>query len=168
MRPAVPRLRVYTLPTCPADDTIAQVRALSDSFASQAGRRARILIAKLGLDGHDRGARAVATGFADVGFDVDVGPLFQSPEEVVRQAIENDVHVIGLSSLAGAHQTLVPELLDGLRAAGYGHILVVLGGIVPDADRAALKAAGVVAVFGPGTVMASAAQVILERLVANL
>jgi len=132
-----------------------------DAFASSAGRRPRILVAKLGQDGHDRGARIIATGFADVGFDVDIGPLFQTPEEVVQQAIDNDVHVVGISSQAAGHSTLVPQVLTLLRDRQASHIRVVLGGVVPKADSEALAALGVAAFFGPGTPILQAARDVL-------
>lgn len=143
------------------------VRKLSDRVARQEGRRPRILVAKMGQDGHDRGAKIIATGFADLGFDVDIGPLFQTPEEVARQAVENDVHVVGISSLAGGHKTLVPELIQSLAKMGRPDILIVAGGVIPSADYAVLKKAGVAGVFGPGTPVTSAAQAILERLLSK-
>ncbi len=148
----------------PTDNIILCTRTLADRFAELEGRRPRILVAKVGQDGHDRGARIIATSFADLGFDVDVGPLFQTPDEVARQAVDNDVHVVGVSSLAGAHQTLVPELLDRLQAVGHSDALVVVGGIVPTEDYEQLYAAGVSSIFGPGTVVAEAAKSILELL----
>lgn len=138
--------------------------ALSDRFAAQAGRRPRILIAKLGQDGHDRGARVIATSFADLGFDVDIGPLFQTPEEAARQAAENDVHVLGISSLAAGHRTLVPEAIRALREIGREDILVVVGGVIPPQDYPFLREQGVTAIFGPGTVIADAASEILQNL----
>lgn len=127
-------------------------------------RKLRILIAKPGLDGHDRGAKVIATAFADLGFDVDVGPLFQTPEEAARQAIENDVHLVGVSSQAAGHKTLVPQLVEALRAAGAGDILVVCGGIIPPQDYGFLKAKGVAAIYGPGTNIPAAAAEILDLL----
>ena len=144
--------------------TLDDVSRKSDIFLERTGRRPRILIAKLGQDGHDRGARVIATAFADLGFDVDIGPLFQTPEETVRQAIENDVHLIGASSLAGAHRTLVPELVKRLAEDGRSDILVVAGGVIPEQDIPALKDAGVTAVFGPGTVIPNAAGQLLDTL----
>jgi len=135
-----------------------------ESFAAEEGRRPRILIAKLGQDGHDRGAKVIATAFADLGFDVDVGPLFQTPEEVARQAIENDVHVIGVSTLAAAHKTLVPALANALREAGGEDVLIVVGGVIPVTDYEILKKAGAAAVFGPGTVIAEAAREVLQAV----
>lgn len=147
--------------------TLETVQRKSDIFLKQTGRRPRILIAKLGQDGHDRGARVIATAFADLGFDVDIGPLFQTPDETVRQALENDVHIVGASSLAGAHRTLVPELVSTLRAAGRDDILVVAGGVIPEQDIPALLSAGVHAVFGPGTVIPEAADALLETLLTS-
>ena len=146
------------------DEPTNRARLLSGKFAHRIGRRPRILVAKLGLDGHDRGARVIATAFADLGFDVDIGPLFQSPEEVAHQALENDVHIIGISSLAGAHRTLVPELTKTLSQNQREDILVVVGGIIPSEDYELLRDAGVSAVFGPGTVIAEAATSILHNL----
>lgn len=146
------------------NEEFQKARALSDRFAGQEGRRPRILIAKMGQDGHDRGARVVATGYADMGFDVDIGPLFQTPAEVAKQAVENDVHLLGVSSLAGGHKTLVPQLLAALKDYGRNDILVVVGGVIPKKDHQFLLDAGVMAVFGPGTPVSKAAIVILERL----
>ncbi len=139
-----------------------QARELTDRFAEWDGRRPRILVAKMGQDGHDRGAKVIATSFADLGFNVDIGPLFQTPEEVARQAAENDVHVIGISSLAGAHTALVPELIQCLKQIKRGDIGVIVGGVIPPDDYAALYAHGVIGIFGPGTVIAKAAQDILR------
>jgi methylmalonyl-CoA mutase len=133
-------------------------------FASTEGRQPRILIAKLGQDGHDRGAKVIASAFADLGFDVDIGPLFQMPAEVARHAVENDVHVLGISSLAGAHKTLVPAVIAELAAQGRPDIVIIVGGVIPPADHPALLAAGVAAIFGPGTVIPVAAQQILDHL----
>ena len=140
------------------------VRLLSDQFATLEGRRARILIAKMGQDGHDRGAKVIATGFADLGFDVDIGPLFQTPEEVAKQAIENDVHVVGISSLAGGHKTLIPQLVAALKSAGRPDLLVVIGGVIPQQDYDFLSQAGVTGIFGPGTPVTVAAKTVLEML----
>ncbi|MBC6399460.1 MAG: methylmalonyl-CoA mutase [Ekhidna sp.] len=137
---------------------------LSDKFEELDGRRPRILIAKMGQDGHDRGARVIATSFADLGFDVDIGPLFQTPVEVAKQAVENDVHIVGASSLAGGHKTLMPELVKELKAYGRGDILVVAGGIIPEQDHEALYDDGVADIFGPGTVISKAAIRILNKL----
>lgn len=133
-------------------------------FERRIGRRPRLLVAKLGQDGHDRGARLIASAFADAGFDVDVGPLFQTPEEVAQQAVDNDVHVVGVSTQAGGHLTLVPQLVQRLAALGAGDIVTVCGGIIPDADRGPLEAAGVALVFGPGTSMLDAIRQVLERI----
>ncbi len=141
-----------------------EVKKLSDRFAAQDGRRPRILVAKMGQDGHDRGAKVIATGFADLGFDVDIGPLFQTPEEVAKQAIENDVHIVGISSLAGGHKTLVPELVESLKKLGRPDILVVAGGVIPQQDSDFLFKAGVTAIFGPGTPITESAKKILEKL----
>ena len=141
-----------------------EVRVLSDAFADQAGRRPRILVAKMGQDGHDRGAKVVASSFADLGFDVDLGPLFSTPDEVARQAVENDVHVVGVSTLAAGHLTLVPGLLEALREAGRPDILVVTGGVIPPGDHEALYNQGVVGVFGPGTPITASAKDILDLL----
>jgi methylmalonyl-CoA mutase len=133
-------------------------------FASEQGRRPRILVAKIGQDGHDRGAKVIATAFADLGFDVDVGTLFQTPEEVARQALENDVHAVGVSTQSGGHKTLVPELVRELAKLGAGDIVVTVGGIVPQRDYAMLEQAGVKAVFGPGTNIPKAARRVLELI----
>jgi methylmalonyl-CoA mutase len=147
-----------------ADDDYGRARRRTAAFAAQEGRRPRILIVKLGQDGHDRGARVVASAFADLGFDVDVGPLFQTPREAARMAVDNDVHVVGASSLAGGHRLLVPELLAALRELGRRDILVTVGGVVPPADVPDLEAAGVAAVFGPGSPIPASAMAILDRL----
>lgn len=148
-----------------SDGKLAEVRSLADKFAAQYGRRPRLLVAKMGQDGHDRGAKVIATGFADVGFDIDLGPLFQTPEEVAQQAIENDVHWVGVSSLAAGHKTLVPQLLQALAKAGRGDIQVVVGGVIPRQDYESLIAAGASAVFGPGTpVLESAASLLKKAL----
>ena len=142
--------------------------AATGQFEVEQGRRPRILVAKMGQDGHDRGQKVIVTAFADLGFDVDVGPLFSTPEEVAAQAVDADVHVVGVSSLAGGHLTLVPELRRELAAAGRPDILIVVGGVVPPADVAELLDAGAVAVFGPGTVIADSALDLLARLRAAL
>ncbi len=144
-----------------------KARELSDRFAELEGRRPRILIAKIGQDGHDRGAKVIATGFADLGFDVDLSPLFQTPQEVARQAAENDVHVVGVSTLAAGHKTLVPELIAELKLIGCEHIMVVVGGVIPPSDYDFLYQAGAKGIFGPGTVVAEAACEILEELMKN-
>ena len=147
------------------DDFFHQARVLADKFAEQEGRRPRIMVAKMGQDGHDRGAKVVATSFADLGFDVDIGPLFQTPEEAAKQAIENDVHILGVSSLAAGHKTLVPQVIEALKNLGRPDIMVVAGGVIPAQDYDYLYQAGVVGVFGPGTVIAKAAIDILEILI---
>jgi methylmalonyl-CoA mutase len=146
------------------DEAFLQTRELADRFAAAEGRRPRIMIAKLGQDGHDRGAKIIATSFADLGFDVDIGPLFQTPAEAARQAAENDVHILGISSLAGGHKTLVPESMEALRQMGREDILVVVGGVVPRKDYDFLFEKGVAGVFGPGTKIATAAGDILRVL----
>jgi methylmalonyl-CoA mutase len=143
---------------------LGEAQARTRQVLGRHGRRPRLLVAKMGQDGHDRGARVIASAFADIGFDVDVGPLFQTPEEVCRQAIENDVHVCGVSTLAGGHKTLLPELVAELRRHGRPDILVVAGGVIPEPDWAALQAAGVAAMFGPGTVIPIAALRLLDLL----
>jgi methylmalonyl-CoA mutase len=147
-----------------SDATWRTLVARIAEFEQLAGRRPRLLVAKLGQDGHDRGARLIACAFADAGFDVDIGPLFQTPEEVARQAVDNDVHVVGISTQAGAHGTLVPELVERLRQLGAGDIVTVCGGIIPEADHASLRAAGVALVFGPGTPLPDAIARVLERI----
>ena len=149
------------------DESLAAVRAEAEAFARREGRRPRLLVVKLGQDGHDRGARVIASGFADLGFDVDIGPLFQTPEEAVRQAVENDVHAVGVSSQAAGHRTLVPALVAALRSAGAGDVEVVCGGVIPDRDREALRDAGVGAVFGPGTPVPEAALAVLRLIEAR-
>jgi methylmalonyl-CoA mutase len=148
-------------------DSFKRAQALSNQFAATEGRRPRILVAKMGQDGHDRGAKVIATGFADLGFDVDIGPLFQTPEEVAEQAAENDVHLIGVSSLAAGHKTLIPQLIQALVKIGRPDIRVVAGGVIPQKDYPFLLDAGVIAVFGPGTVLSEAAIAILEKLISE-
>ena len=143
------------------DQGFDKIRADVDRFAEEEGRRPRMMVVKLGQDGHDRGAKVIATAFADIGFDVDVGPLFQTPEEAARQAIENDVHVVGISSQAAGHKTLVPALIQALKAQGSTDIMVVCGGVIPPQDYPQLKADGVVAIYGPGTNIPVAAAEIL-------
>jgi methylmalonyl-CoA mutase len=145
-------------------DDIEKVRALTDQFAEQEGRRPRILIAKMGQDGHDRGAKVVATAYADMGFDVDMGPLFQTPEETARQAVENDVHIIGMSSLAAGHKTLLPQLMEELKKLDREDIMVIVGGVIPQADYDYLYQHGAAAIFGPGTHLPSAATRMMEKL----
>jgi methylmalonyl-CoA mutase len=144
------------------DQDWTQLQADIGEFARREGRRPRILIAKLGQDGHDRGAKVVATAFADLGFDVDIGPLFQTPEEAARQAIENDVHAVGVSTLAAGHLTLVPQLVSALRAQGANDIAVFVGGVIPAQDYAPLRQAGVAGIFGPGSPIPETARAVLE------
>ena len=144
--------------------SFVEAQRLSDRFAQVEGRRPRILVAKMGQDGHDRGAKVIASGFSDLGFDVDIGPLFQTPQEVAEQAVENDVHLVGVSSLAAGHKTLIPELISCLRQMGRADIRVVAGGVIPAKDYDFLKKEGVVAVFGPGTILSEAACELLSRL----
>ena len=146
------------------DKEVAAVRKMADDFELMEGRRPRIMVAKMGQDGHDRGAKVIATAFADLGFDVDIGPLFQTPAEVARQAAENDVHVVGMSSLAAGHKTLLPQLVDELAALGRDDIMVVIGGVIPAQDYQYLYAHGASAIFGPGTVIPVAAQKVLVEL----
>ncbi|HQP26412.1 MAG TPA: methylmalonyl-CoA mutase [Candidatus Syntrophosphaera sp.] len=145
-------------------DEIEQVRALTDRFADREGRRPRILVAKMGQDGHDRGAKVVATAFADMGFDVDMGPLFQTPDETARQAVENDVHIVGMSSLAAGHKTLLPQLVEELAKLGREDILIVVGGVIPPQDYDFLLDKGATAIFGPGTKLPECATLLLEKL----
>ena len=150
------------------DSNFIKARALADEFAEKAGRRPRILVAKLGQDGHDRGAKVVASGYADLGFDVDVGPLFAMPEEVARQAVENDVHIVGVSSLAGGHRIWLPKLRDQLIKEGIGNVVLVAGGVIPADDYDWLKSRGVDFVFGPGTVLSIAAIEMLESMLSKI
>ncbi len=147
------------------DKNFEAARKLADEFATLDGRRPRIMVAKMGQDGHDRGAKVIATSFADMGFDVDIGPLFQTPAEAARQAVENDVHILGVSSLAAGHKTLVPQVIAALQELGREDIMVVAGGVIPPQDYDFLYQAGVSAVFGPGTVISVAAQDILKKLI---
>ncbi|MBT3800265.1 MAG: methylmalonyl-CoA mutase, partial [Bacteroidetes bacterium] len=142
-----------------------EAQMLADKFAVTDGRRPRIMIAKMGQDGHDRGAKVIATSFADLGFDVDIGPLFQTPEEAARQAVENDVHILGVSSLAAGHKTLVPKVIEELKKAGRQDILVIVGGVIPHQDYEFLYNKGTVGIFGPGTNIAKAAIEILNVLI---
>jgi methylmalonyl-CoA mutase len=146
------------------DEGFAAIQKAVESFAEEEGRRPRMLVVKMGQDGHDRGAKVIATAFADIGFDVDVGPLFQTPEEAAQDAIDNDVHVVGISSQAAGHRTLAPQLVEALREKGAGDILVICGGVIPQQDYGFLKEAGVKAIFGPGTNIPEAAQNILELI----
>jgi methylmalonyl-CoA mutase len=145
-------------------ETFAALRKRTDLFLSREGRRPRILLVKMGQDGHDRGIKVVATAFSDLGFDVDLGPLFQTPEEAARMAVENDCHVVGVSTLAAGHRELVPALVSALKAEGAGDILVVVGGIIPPRDHPELMAAGAVAIFGPGTPVIDAANRVMNAL----
>jgi methylmalonyl-CoA mutase len=147
------------------DEKFAKATELADKFAEIEGRRPRIMIAKMGQDGHDRGAKVVSTGYADIGFDVDIGPLFQTPAEAARQAVENDVHVLGVSSLAAGHKTLVPQVIEELKKLGREDIMVIVGGVIPHQDYDYLYDAGAVAIFGPGTVVTEAGIKILEILI---
>jgi len=147
------------------DSSFQKAKELAVKFAELEGRQPRIMIAKMGQDGHDRGAKIVATGYADVGFDVDIGPLFQTPAEAAKQAMENDVHVLGVSSLAAGHKTLVPQVIAELKKYGREDIMVIVGGVIPHQDYQFLFDAGAVAVFGPGTKISEAAIQLLEILI---
>ena len=149
------------------DGSLNRIKELIDSFETEHGRRPRILVAKMGQDGHDRGQKVIASAFADLGFDVDIGPLFQTPEEAARQAVENDVHIVGVSSLAAGHLTLVPALREALDQQGRGDIMIVVGGVIPPQDYPALYEAGAKAIFGPGTPIADAATDLLKKLGAS-
>jgi methylmalonyl-CoA mutase len=150
------------------DKSFEKAKQLADAFAKKEGRRPRIMIAKMGQDGHDRGAKVVATGYADVGFDVDIGPLFQTPAEAAKQAVENDVHILGVSSLAAGHKTLVPQVIDELKKYGREDIMVVAGGVIPQQDYEFLYQSGVSGIFGPGTVISISAIDILEKLIERI
>ncbi len=150
------------------DPSFAKARELANEFAELEGRRPRIMIAKMGQDGHDRGAKVVATGYADVGFDVDIGPLFQTPKEAAKQAVENDVHILGISSLAAGHKTLVPQVIAEMKALGRDDIMVIVGGVIPAQDYQFLFDAGAVAVYGPGTKISEAAIEMLGILIASV
>lgn len=145
-------------------DVINRVRSITDEFAEKSGRRPRIMIAKIGQDGHDRGAKVIATAFADLGFDVDVGPLFQTPVETAKQAVENDVHVVGMSSLAGGHKTLLPELRKELNKLGGNEILILCGGVIPRQEYEFLYNNGADLIFGPGTKIPDAALTLMEKI----
>ena len=147
-----------------ADRAFEQALKLSDEIAEQEGRRPRIMVAKMGQDGHDRGAKVIATAYADLGFDVDIGPLFQTPEEAAKQANENDVHILGISSLAGGHKTLVPKVIAELKKYGREDILVIVGGVIPKQDYQFLFDKGVAGIYGPGTKISVAAIEVLELL----
>jgi methylmalonyl-CoA mutase len=146
------------------DEEYESVRREVEAFAASEGRRPRLLVCKLGQDGHDRGMKVIATAFADLGFDVDIGPLFQMPEEAARQAVENDVHAVGVSTQAGGHKTLVPQLVTILAEQGASEIIVVAGGIIPPADAGPLREAGCAAIFGPGTPVPKAAREVLQAI----
>ena len=139
----------------------------ADEFAKLEGRRPRIMIAKMGQDGHDRGAKVVATGYADIGFDVDMGPLFQTPAEAAKQAVENDVHIMGVSSLAAGHKTLVPQVIEELEKLGRPDIMVTVGGVIPPQDYQVLYDCGVAAIFGPGTRIADSANAMLDIIMSE-
>ncbi len=149
-------------------DAVKKVLALVERFEEEDGRRPRILVAKMGQDGHDRGQKVIASAFADLGFDVDIGPLFATPGEAARQAVENDVHIVGVSSLAASHLTLVPELKAELVKQGRPDIMIVVGGVIPSQDFEALRKAGAAAIFPPGTVIAEAAEKLLQDLRVSL
>jgi methylmalonyl-CoA mutase len=146
------------------DAEFQAIREEIEAFAAEEGRRPRMLVVKLGQDGHDRGAKIIATAFADLGFDVDIGPLFQTPEEAARHALENDVHVIGASSQAAGHKTLVPQLIQALKAEGAEDIAVICGGVIPQQDYDFLKKAGAAAIYGPGTNIPKAASEVLTLI----
>ena len=150
------------------DKDFLEARAMSDQFAQRTGRRPRIMIAKIGQDGHDRGAKIIATSYADIGFDVDLGPLFQTPEEAAKQAVENDVHILGISSLTAGHKTLVPAVIKNLKSYGRGDIKIVVGGVIPKKDHAFLKENGVVGIYGPGTKLSVAAKELLLMLITSI
>ena len=143
---------------------VNEVRKMTDDFSEREGRRPRIMIAKMGQDGHDRGAKVVATAYADMGFDVDVGPLFQTPEETAKQAVENDVHVVGMSSLAAGHKTLLPQLIEELKKLGREDIIVIVGGVIPHQDYDFLYENGASAIFGPGTKIPDAGKKLMELI----
>jgi methylmalonyl-CoA mutase len=146
------------------DKQFEEACRLTDEFAEKEGRRPRIFIAKMGQDGHDRGAKVVATGYADCGYDVDMGPLFQTPEEAAREAVENDVHIVGASSLAAGHKTLIPQLIEELKRLGRPDIMVTAGGVIPAQDYDFLYRAGVACIFGPGTPVAYSAILMMKIL----
>ena len=146
------------------DAEFEKAKQMCADFAKREGRQPRIMIAKLGQDGHDRGAKVVATGYADIGFDVDMGPLFQTPAEAAKQAVENDVHIVGVSSLAAGHLTLVPQIIEELRKLGREDIIVIVGGVIPAQDYEQLYRDGAAAIFGPGSKVSAAAIKMLEIL----
>jgi methylmalonyl-CoA mutase len=147
------------------DSSFEKAKLMADQFAESEGRRPRIMIAKMGQDGHDRGAKVVATGYADLGFDVDIGPLFQTAQEAAKQAVENDVHILGISTLAGGHKTLVPKVIEQLKMMQREDIMVIVGGVIPKQDYDTLFEAGAVAIFGPGTKISEAAITVLDILI---
>jgi methylmalonyl-CoA mutase len=159
---------VYKREVGAMNENVARVQHMVEAFAENEGRRPRILVAKVGQDGHDRGQKVIASAFADLGFDVDIGPLFATPAEAARQAIENDVHCVGVSSLAAGHLTLVPELKAELARQGREDIMIVVGGVIPPQDFDALYAAGASAIFPPGTPIAEAAIDLMDKLNARL
>jgi methylmalonyl-CoA mutase len=159
---------VYAAEVAGGQAVTEQVRKLVERFEQAEGRRPRMLVAKMGQDGHDRGQKVIATAFADLGFDVDVGPLFRTPAETARQAVENDVHIVGVSTLAAGHLTLVPQLREELKKLGREDIMIVAGGVIPLQDHAALYEAGAAAVFGPGTVIGEAAEQLIQTLITRL
>ncbi|SFE72113.1 methylmalonyl-CoA mutase [Alteribacillus iranensis] len=146
------------------EELMEEVRQLTDEFAEREGRRPRIMVAKMGQDGHDRGAKVISTAFADLGFDVDIGPLFQTPEEAAIQAVENDVHILGMSSLAAGHKTLLPQVKEELKKQGREDMVLVIGGVIPAQDYDFLKENGASAIFGPGTVIPAAAKKVMEEV----
>jgi methylmalonyl-CoA mutase len=150
------------------DKDFILAKELTDKFSKLEGRRPRIMIAKMGQDGHDRGAKVISSSFADIGFDVDIGPLFQTPAEAAKQAVENDVHILGVSSLAAGHKTLVPQVIDELKKLGREDIMVIAGGVIPQQDYDLLYKAGVFGIFGPGTKISKAAQDILNLLIKSV
>jgi methylmalonyl-CoA mutase len=158
---------VYRAEMARMEGSMSRIKELIEAFETDQGRRPRILVAKMGQDGHDRGQKVIASAFADLGFDVDIGPLFQTPEEAARQAVENDVHIVGVSSLAAGHLTLVPALREALEAQGRGDIMIVVGGVIPPQDYPELHEAGAKAIFGPGTPIADAAIDLMQKLGAN-
>jgi methylmalonyl-CoA mutase len=159
---------VYKREAATMSDKVEKLQALIERFEDAEGRRPRILVAKIGQDGHDRGQKVIASAFADVGFDVDIGPLFATADEAARQAVENDVHIIGISSLAAAHLTAVPELKAALKQQGRDDIMIVIGGVIPPQDYDTLFKAGAEAIFPPGTVIAEAAEELIHKLNARL
>ena len=146
------------------DINFSKAKELCEKFAKLEGRQPRVMVAKMGQDGHDRGAKVVSTGYADIGFDVDVGPLFQTPEECAKQAVENDVHILGVSSLAAGHKTLVPQVIEELKKLGREDIMVTVGGVIPHQDYQFLYDCGVAGIFGPGTPVSTSALRMLELL----